>query len=874
MTDKLSFFNEFKLPTASSVNLSAAVLKNNGNSEKLPSNTQPQNTSVRDEFVKIKRKNGLFEKLYDWLKNKTGLGKGSNKLETDIAQYENGSKSEADVRKNLDKYRVSQYNAQQILGDAASIGAGMGVFSLLNNKLKIMAAKNKVGIKPFAIFSDVADEVKPVKKFVSFFEKMGKTKRLAIAGIFSAIAGAFVKSIVIAADRIGSKGYKSAIPKDKEHRTDRYRDQKALNKEKNHENFKNIYTGGLNGILSGFAGLCGGILGVPLVIASNLGLRYVQSQKDKGIKPSFKDFTEKFKDNAIINSASSLILALPLIKKARYNKVLSKNLDKVTAKLKDVNLTMPFKSTATAYTELKDMLLSSSKLSEIIGANVPVSTKIENLIAENIFAAKFIQNSGNFDELAKALKESCPPSRTVDEAEKLISETFGKKYVLSKLLGVGTVAETYLAKNTETGKEVCIKLLKNGINAEKITADKNKMIEIVKSKISDEKQLQYYIRNIEDLAEAIGKEVDLNNELHSAQELAKFSKYANVVKPFEIKNNIYIMEKAPGISLKTLQDVSSLEAAKNYYSKKLEKFKSEKNEFGVIYCKDEINHIEQKIARIKENSPDFASIDITPKEIDRLLSQYIKVKTEQFDSIHKGGKVLHGDIHPGNIFVDLNALKSGKGNALTLVDTGNTIKLSMEQSKNALKLDQYIRRGNVKDISSYVVEGAILPPGMDEKAALEIVENDLRKIFFDNESALEYMNNDSLLALTSNIMRNHNIIPGSTQLNLEKAKHAAEQSFGDIMHSLVNTKYSPLKTDSSKDKAKLTLMITTDIASWSARLLKAQKMQEFHNRMQYPLSQILKNSKNPNMLATNSEEYLTYQFKQSLPKNFENYGSL
>ena len=337
---------------------------------------------------------------------------------------------------------------------------------------------------------------------------------------------------------------------------------------------------------------------------------------------------------------------------------------------------------------------------------------------------------------------------------------------------------------------------------------------------------------------------------------------------------IYIMEKAPGISLKTLQDVSSLEAAKNYYSKKLEKFKSEKNEFGVIYCKDEINHIEQKIARIKENSPDFASIDITPKEIDRLLSQYIKVKTEQFDSIHKGGKVLHGDIHPGNIFVDLNALKSGKGNALTLVDTGNTIKLSMEQSKNALKLDQYIRRGNVKDISSYVVEGAILPPGMDEKAALEIVENDLRKIFFDNESALEYMNNDSLLALTSNIMRNHNIIPGSTQLNLEKAKHAAEQSFGDIMHSLVNTKYSPLKTDSSKDKAKLTLMITTDIASWSARLLKAQKMQEFHNRMQYPLSQILKNSKNPNMLATNSEEYLTYQFKQSLPKNFENYGSL
>ena len=868
MSDKINAFNDFGFSNSPS----AAANPNSDLKPPIPKEylNGRNAVSIRDEFVKIKSRNGLFERAYDWLKNKTGLGFGSKKLESEISAYENGTESEKDVRDKLAKYRSSQYNAQQILGDAASFTAGMGVFSAVNNRLKILATKNKLNINPFAMITDVIPEKHPLNKLLSSIKNMPVVKRLAIAGLFSAVAGAFAKSIIVSVDRIGSKGYKTNIPKDKEHKSERDKDRKALTREKNRENFKNLYTGGLNGIISGFAGIAGGIIGVPLVILSNLGLRYVQSQKDSGNKPSINDFKDKFKDNAIMNGAASLLIAIPLFKKAHYNRILSKNLDAVASKLKGVELKFPFDAPTTAYSELKEMLLSSPKLSQIIDdSHISVGKKIEKLISENIFAAKFIQNSGNSNELARALKESCPPSRTVEEAEELIAQTFGNKYSVSKLLGVGTVAETYLAKNTETGKEVCIKLLKNGINTEKINNDKEKMIQIVKSKIFDEKQLQYYIKNIEDLAEAIAKEVDLNNELNSAVELAKFSKYANVVKPFEIKNNIYVMEKAPGISLKTLQDVSSLEASKNYYSKMLAKFVKEKNNFGINYYKEELENIEKRIAQIKENSPDFATIDITPREIDRLLSQYIKVKTEQFDSIYKGGKTLHGDIHPGNIFVDLNALKSGRGKALTLVDTGNTIQLSMEQSKSALLLNHYIKRGNVKDIASYVTEGAILPDGMTEKAALEIVETDLRKIFFDNESALQYMNNDSLLALTSNIMRKHNIIPGSTQLNLEKAKHASDQSFHDIVQSLVNTKYSSLNTESKKDKAKLTFMISKDVASWGARLLKSKKLQELHNMSQYPFKQIITNAKNPNMPATNSEDYLTYKFKQDMTNTFE-----
>ena len=38
---------------------------------------------------------------------------------------------------------------------------------------------------------------------------------------------------------------------------------------------------------------------------------------------------------------------------------------------------------------------------------------------------------------------------------------------------------------------------------------------------------------------------------------------------------------------------------------------------------------------------------------------------------------------------------------------------------------------------------------------------------------------------------------------------------------------------------------------------------------QYPFKQIITNAKNPNMPATNSEDYLTYKFKQDMTNTFE-----
>ena len=174
--------------------------------------------------------------------------------------------------------------------------------------------------------------------------------------------------------------------------------------------------------------------------------------------------------------------------------------------------------------------------------------KIINLTNENIFAVKFLQikNGGNYSDISEALRESCPPTRTLEQAQAHINKLWGSaEYKISKLLGVGTVAETYLAKD-KSGKEVCVKVLKDGISAEKIATDKEKFLKLIigdtpKDKLTDTQK--YLIRNVNDLAEGISKEVDFKNEMQAAEALRKHCKVSDVAKAIDVKDGIYIMEK-------------------------------------------------------------------------------------------------------------------------------------------------------------------------------------------------------------------------------------------------------------------------------------------------------------------------------------------
>ena len=171
------------------------------------------------------------------------------------------------------------------------------------------------------------------------------------------------------------------------------------------------------------------------------------------------------------------------IKKGKFNETLVKNVEKTVKDLKGVNLVeSEYATTMTSYQQLEEILLNSSAIRDIRYGSGSLEDKIRKLTDENIFAVKFLQIKGNGEPLVKALKEKQEKKSCIwcltERHKQLIGED--GKYTISKLLGVGTIAESYLAKDA-SGKEVCIKILKDGITAEKIKKDEKTFIELILS---------------------------------------------------------------------------------------------------------------------------------------------------------------------------------------------------------------------------------------------------------------------------------------------------------------------------------------------------------------------------------------------------------
>ena len=614
------------------------------------------NSNIRDEFVKEKKNNGLIRKFYNFLKNKTNIGLGSKAVEKEIDKFEKGEISEENIKDTIAKYKTSQQNSVQAFADTATAAVTISGYYLGNNFIKKYQAQDKLNALPQFI-KNIKENTDSIKlKRLKLIEDIlkSKTKATILMLPILGIVGGITKLTITKAERIGSKEFKV----DKKAFTDKKElkaEKKKARKERRKTNFKNFLTGAANGILAPVTALAGGIIGIPAYILATTGLRYTTNNKDKKDK-SLNDFAQSFKDNAAVNTLATVAVAVPAFKKAHFSHVLGKNLDKVVNKLKDVKLELPdLPSSKSAYQELEDFMLNSEAIQNIVKSDKlylsdNMDEIIKNLTDENIFAVKFLQikNKGllsgeynQYGRISEALRENCPPTRTLEEAQEHINKLWGSsEYTVSKLLGVGTVAETYLAKDA-SGKEVCIKVLKDGINAEKIAKDKEKFIKLITGdtpldKLDDNQK--YLIKNINDLAEGISKEVDFINEMNAAKELKKYSKVADVVVPMEAKSGIYVMEKAPGISVKTLVDYYNCESSIKYFKRYAKKHPDTE------WIKPTIEKYEEEMKKIKSRAPEFEDFDMTPSQIKKLLKTYIDLQVEQFAKVDKKGKVIHADI--------------------------------------------------------------------------------------------------------------------------------------------------------------------------------------------------------------------------------------
>ena len=834
-----------------------------------------------DEFYRREKRknNGLIEKLYNSIKNLTGLGTGTNKVEQVIKDYKDKKVSSKDVNSVMHKYQTSQENSAQLLGDAVSVSAAGLTFYTLNKSSKYINAALGVN-KPFVdhlndSLKKLTNDTQAEPETRKFYKKLAKTlektigtlksnkKMLVFSAVAAALTGGFSKYFTLKFNRAGSDEFKvdTKIYGQKNRRNAYQKNlakasKKELNKERRKTNFKNFASGTINGLMMPLLGL-GGLIGGGLYIIGNSLNRYFianKTDKNKSLSGYVNNLTNDIGTTGLVTAA----LAIPIVKKGNYIKKFNQNIEKVTRKLADADLTPPDFKTVTAYKELENLLLNSPNIKSIINStDIPIPEQIAKLTKENIFAVKFKQISGD-GELARALKDKCPPTRTIEEAQKYIDKALGKKYEVYKLLGVGTVAETYLAKSKDG--EVCIKILKEGISKEKILADKEKFVNFIKNaadKTSDEKD--FLIRNIDDLAEGILKEVDLKNEMDAAMNLAKNTNVANVVKPIEVKNNVYVMQKAKGISLASFIDMNDLYLRKEAWEK-----------LGGREAQESIKKIEQEMEALKQRMPGFDNIKFDKKDTDFLLNEYRKVFIEQFHKINKNGKTIHGDIHPGNIFIDPEVLRTRKGKLFTLIDTGNVINMNVEQSMHALNLTKYVKQGNVTDIVEYVLKGAKLPAGMSEKEAAEKVSAELKKCFFDDKTKLQAMNTDNVLTLAENIMQKYKIIPNNTQLNLNKSRISAGESLTSLRAAIMQFDAIDIlnkKTNAGKI-AKTTetgLKLLAEQRLYAAMIAKQEK----ENLKQLSPALRMKHKHNPNAPKTNSEDYLTYKLKQlMLGKDF------
>ena len=837
--------------------------------------------SSRDEFVKQHKKNGLVERAYNGVKNVTGLGTGSKKALAAVAKAENGQISEEEAKKVVKKYRDSQASSAQILGDAVSVTAAGGTFFALNKYGKYLSAGINVN-KPcenfvLDMFKNLKDNAKGAEKaqVEQLANSVTKTlntlksnkKMMAITIGATALVGGATKWLTQKVNRIGSDEFK--VDKKDFNGAKTIKDKraykaakKAKRKERRGANARNFLAGTINGLMMPVT-LLGGLVGAPLyVVGNSLNRYFVANHEDKG-KKSLNGYVDNLKNDALLHAGFAVATAVPLYKNGNWAKAFNENIAKATQKLSDAKLAKPDFAGKSAFDEIKELAIGSDDIQKIINdANLTNEQKAQKIIDSNIFAAKMKQIDRQ-DAIGRVLKDSCPPTRCFrnadgkwdfTKAQEYIDNALGKGYKIEKSLGAGTVAETYLAKDPN-GQEVCLKILKEGVSAEKIKADAEsirKMITALPENVADKQKKDYLSRNLDDLMEGILQEVDFNKEKEAALKIAQATQKAKVVKPILVKNGVYVMEKAEGITLSSFLDINRLYATKEAIEK------SGGNASEVI----------AEINRLKERIPAFKDINFDKNDAEFLLSEYQKVFIEQFHKIDPSGKMIHGDIHPGNIFINPEVLKTKKGQLFTLIDTGNVINMSADQSIRALNISKYIDNGNIDEIAEYVLEGAKFP-GKTKEEAKKLIKDELSKLFFDNKTRLDgHMFESKVLGITDNIMQKHNIIPGSTQLNLNKTRTSATTSLDQIKEAINNIEMIKLgqafeEGSTTKASVEASKFVAKNIAKNKYYESLIQK-QEKANLLGLTKEQVARIKSNPTALETSSEEYITYKLKQNI----------
>ena len=106
--------------------------------------TDPINT-LEEEFEEVQDKQGFLGKLWNGIKNVTGIGLGSNKVEDAIEDYNNGEISYEEALETIESYEEKQEGGVNLITNIAAGAAKAGKVGC--NRGNSMAAGGERGAK-------------------------------------------------------------------------------------------------------------------------------------------------------------------------------------------------------------------------------------------------------------------------------------------------------------------------------------------------------------------------------------------------------------------------------------------------------------------------------------------------------------------------------------------------------------------------------------------------------------------------------------------------------------------------------------------------------------------------------------------------------
>ena len=852
-----------------------------------------QNKDIVELNTKLenaKKQNGLVEKAADFIKGKLGLGLSSKKIQEKI----NNNADSKEITKDINNYRRQQESIIQAVADILVCGAV--IFSFTKGRKTTLVETFKSKISGSSLMAGKEN------LFVNIGGALG-----------AAYLGAISKFGLTALNRIGSDKYK--IKKDENIDKEELKaKRKAMKADKKEENTRNLISGAINGLLAPVLLLGGGFVGAPLYLVLNSLNRYfVASREDSGDK-SIGSYIDNLKNSPVSNIASVAAIGAMAFKKGIDASVFEKNLTKAFNDINKTSILTPYADSKTSYEKLADVLMNSEQMKAIMndGDITKTADDLYNELSQNTFFLKILQiqegekpegllgtlssifESCGYktptDELIKKLKMDGPRTYSVEEAQKAISEAFGGKYTLAKdaPLGVGTVAETYLVKDKD-GKELVVKLLKRNISDDKIMKDAEECINIIKASNMAENEKQALIKSFNDIAEGVRKEANLSNEMEAAKKLANSTTRAQVVKGIEVSadGRAYVMEKADGFCLQRVSDYikekARLEGEVDFIKRSINGNATGTKSDDFVYYKgkrmkarDAYEEAQKALNKyIEEHKGMEGFANLSKDEARTMLELYQDVLVEQFNEVTPKGKTIHADIHPGNIMIDINALKSyvggdkaSKSKIFTLIDTGNTIEQTPEVALRFLNLSKYIEDADVDNIINFALEGATLPSGKTKEACFEAVKKKLvgadgkSGIFFDNKTALGKLTNEAMIeGILNKVLQEEGIVPSNLQGNLIKAQTSARNSLKQFKNNNRQVLLSSLLNSSDSATSSIGGVIKTlrNSADYRAK----QRRQEKANlrKLSPAIRASIKKSKSAP--KKDSVEYLTYLLKQN-----------